>query len=44
MPFTAKVTYKGRERAMAAVQTSGDCSSCHTQTGTNGAPGRITLP
>ena len=43
-PFKAKVTYMGRERAMAASQTSGDCNSCHTQTGANSAPGRILLP
>jgi hypothetical protein len=43
-PFTAKVTYQGRERAMTAPQTSGDCNGCHTQAGANGAPGRITLP
>jgi hypothetical protein len=43
-PFKAKVTYMGRERAMAAAQTSGDCNSCHTQTGANAAPGRILLP
>jgi hypothetical protein len=43
-PFTAKVTYMGRERAMTAAQTSGDCNSCHTQAGANGAPGRILLP
>jgi hypothetical protein len=44
MPFTAKVTYMGRERGMTAAQTSGDCNGCHTQAGANGAPGRITLP
>ena len=44
MPFTAKVTYMGRERAMTAAQTTGDCNGCHTQSGANGAPGRITLP
>jgi len=43
-PYTAKVTYQGRERIMPVAQTSGDCNSCHTQTGANGAPGRITLP
>jgi len=43
-PYTAKVTYQGRERIMPAAQTSGDCNSCHTQNGTSGAPGRITLP
>jgi len=43
-PYTAKVTYQGRERIMPAAQTSGDCNMCHTQNGTSGAPGRITLP
>jgi hypothetical protein len=43
-PYHAKVTYQGRERIMPVAQTSGDCNSCHTQTGANGAPGRITLP
>jgi hypothetical protein len=43
-PFHAKVTYQGRERIMNAGQTTGDCNSCHTQDGANGAPGRITLP
>ena len=43
-PYRAKVTYMGRERVMAAAQTSGDCNSCHTQTGATGAPGRILLP
>ena len=43
-PYRAKVTYMGRERAMAAMQTSGDCNSCHTQIGANSAPGRILLP
>jgi len=44
MPFSAKVTYQGRTRAMTATQTSGDCNGCHTQSGANGAPGRIVLP
>jgi hypothetical protein len=43
-PFHAKVSYQGRERIMSAAQTTGDCNSCHTQNGANGAPGRITLP
>ena len=43
-PFRAKVIYMGRERDMAAAQTSGDCNSCHTQNGTMSAPGRIILP
>jgi hypothetical protein len=44
LPFTAKVTYQGRTRAMTTMQTSGDCNACHTQTGASGAPGRIVLP
>lgn len=43
-PYTAVVKYQGRVRAMVAAQTSGDCNSCHTQAGANGAPGRVTLP
>lgn len=43
-PYTAKVVYQGRERAMTTQQTNADCNSCHTQSGTNGAPGRILLP
>jgi hypothetical protein len=44
LPFRAKVVYMGRERVMAAPQTSGDCNSCHTQTGAMNAPGRVLLP
>ncbi len=44
LPYQAKVVYMGRERAMVATQTTGDCNSCHTQSGANGAPGRILLP
>jgi hypothetical protein len=43
-PYTVEVTYQGRTRAKAQPQTSGDCNSCHSQQGTNGAAGRITLP
>jgi len=44
-PYTAKVVNgSGVERVMVSTASSGDCNSCHTQTGVNGAPGRITLP
>ena len=43
-PFHAKVVSNGKERAMIAGQTSGDCNSCHTVKGTMSAPGRILLP
>jgi hypothetical protein len=44
MPYTARLTFEGRERRMDAEQASGDCSSCHTQSGANQAPGRILAP
>jgi mono/diheme cytochrome c family protein len=43
-PYTARVEYQGRTRAMVAPQTNGDCNVCHTLAGTAGAPGRIMLP
>lgn len=44
-PFKAKVVNAaGIERVMASVASTGDCNSCHTQSGSSGAPGRITLP
>lgn len=43
-PYTAKLTYEGRERVMATPQTELSCNACHTETGANGAPGRILAP
>jgi hypothetical protein len=43
-PYTAKVISGTKVRAMATPQTSGDCNSCHTEQGNNGAPGRIIAP
>ncbi len=43
-PYRAKVVYNGKERAMSATQTDGNCNSCHTESGANGAPGRIMEP
>jgi mono/diheme cytochrome c family protein len=34
----------GRSRMMRTLQTQGDCNSCHTEQGAEGAPGRIALP
>jgi hypothetical protein len=42
--YHAKVVYNGKTRAMSASQTNGDCNSCHTATGANGAPGRVAIP
>jgi hypothetical protein len=44
LPFHAKVVRAGVERVMSTPQMSGDCNSCHTQDGANGAPGRIVAP
>jgi hypothetical protein len=43
-PFHVKVKSANRERAMSGSLTAGDCNSCHTATGVNGAPGRIMGP
>ena len=43
-PFTVKVVNGVKTRPMAGALTSGDCNSCHTQNGANGAPGRILAP
>lgn len=43
-PYRAKVMSAAGERVMTTPQTSGDCNSCHTQDGANGAPGRIMAP
>ena len=44
LPYSARVTFMGRERVMVAKQTSGDCNGCHSQAGAMSAPGRILLP
>jgi uncharacterized membrane protein len=44
-PYQAKVVSStGLERVMSGTASTGDCNSCHTQSGANNAPGRITLP
>jgi mono/diheme cytochrome c family protein len=44
MPYSAKLLYKGAERAMMARQATGNCAMCHTSKGAGGAPGRIMIP
>lgn len=44
MPFTARVTDGTKVNAMAASQMTGACNSCHTSSGTAGAPGRVVTP
>jgi hypothetical protein len=44
-PFSVKLTNSaGASRSMVTHQTAGNCNSCHTPTGANGAPGRIMAP
>lgn len=43
-PFRVKVTNGTKERVMACALIAGDCNSCHTLAGVNGAPGRVMAP
>ena len=43
-PYSAKLSDGTKTRAMVGKVTSGDCNSCHTTAGKNGAPGRILVP
>jgi hypothetical protein len=44
MPYTAKVVRGALSRTMTTPQTDGDCNTCHTPYGREGAPGRIQAP
>lgn len=44
-PLRAKVVAPdGRTRAMSGAVPGGNCNGCHTERGTNGAPGRVMAP
>jgi len=43
-PITARVRYRGRSRWMVEPQMTGECNSCHSADGEQGASGRIRLP
>lgn len=43
-PYTAVIEANGVTRAMLGSQTNGDCNTCHSEDGTEGAPGRIVVP
>lgn len=43
-PFSVSVQWQGRERLMSGAAPSGACNACHTQGGTNQAPGRVVAP
>ena len=38
------VRFQGRATEMTTTQLSGDCNLCHTESGAQGAPGRVVLP
>jgi mono/diheme cytochrome c family protein len=44
MPYKAKVVSGTKSRAMSGAQTDGDCNKCHTENGTEKAPGRVMAP
>lgn len=43
-PYTAVLRSAKGTRAMSTPQSSPACNGCHTENGTNGAPGRIVAP
>jgi hypothetical protein len=43
-PFIARISANGATRSSVSLHTSGDCNSCHTEQGANGASGRLTWP
>lgn len=43
-PYTVSLSSAGKTRKMQTAITAGDCNSCHTAAGANGAPGRILVP
>jgi hypothetical protein len=43
-PYMVAVTDGVRTRAMVGSVTNGQCNTCHTEQGANGAPGRVVAP
>lgn len=43
-PWAVAVVRGSARRPMVGTVTNGDCNSCHTAAGANGAPGRIVAP
>jgi hypothetical protein len=44
LPYRALVSRGGELREMQTPQWNGNCNFCHTEWGSNGAPGRINIP
>jgi hypothetical protein len=43
-PLRVQLSANGKTKTMTRSVTTGDCNSCHTVEGKNGAPGRISVP
>ena len=43
-PITAQIRYRGKTAWMIEPVMTGECNSCHTVDGKEGAPGRIRVP
>jgi hypothetical protein len=43
-PYMVEIHAAGRVRAAATPHQNGDCNSCHSQQGGQGAPGRLLMP
>lgn len=44
LPYRARIRANGQVRPMGDAQMNGDCNTCHTEQGREGAPGRIVWP
>ncbi len=44
LPYRAAVVSNGMRLEMATAQAQGNCASCHTAAGAQGAPGRVVAP
>ncbi len=44
MPYKVKVVAGGKTREMVGAVDKGDCNACHTEKGTEKAPGRVMAP
>jgi hypothetical protein len=44
LPYMVEIRAAGRVRAAATPHQNGDCNSCHSQQGQQGAPGRLLIP
>lgn len=44
LPYRAQVRANGKVNVMGGAQMTGDCNTCHTAAGLEGAPGRIFYP